>query len=371
MRRRRHGALAAPLVGLWGLLSLAGEAQAHLLPAQNATMNLVDNAAYFVVSVPLSALQGVDLDGDGQLSPAEIDSGRDAITRQFEARFRVTSDGVPGAGRLTWVLPPDDTAHESAYVVVLHREDFAVPPAHPVLATDLFGTGAGEAMLTLTATRSGATEVAVLTPGASSHEFFRGGGATFTRFVQLGWQHILGGLDHLLFLLTMVVASRGWRQWLAIATAFTVAHSVTLTLSVLGAVRLPPAVAEPAIAASIVVMALLNLRPMAPVRGGGWPGRLLLVFACGLLHGFGFASGIGLGALDRGNRLATLAGFNLGIELGQCLFLALTLLAVECWRQLAPQWPAPRLPRLASMLAAVAGGALLAERVYGLWVVAG
>lgn len=367
MSPRRLVAGARVVVGMGCQLFLAGAAQAHLLPAQNATMNIVDRAAYFVVSVPVSALHGVDLDGDGQLSPAEIDQRRDAISREFEARFRVSSDDAAGTNRLTWVLPPDDTAHESAYIVILHRVDFAAAPTHPLLTTDLFGSGNGEALLTMTATRAGTTEVAVITPAAASHVFFRSGGATFAAFMRLGLEHILGGFDHLLFLLTMVVAARGWRHSLAIVTTFTLAHSITLTLSLLGLIRLPPVVIEPAIAASIVAMALLNRRPVGRTAASAGHVRLLIVFACGLLHGLGFAAGVGLAALDRGNRLVTLAGFNLGIEAGQCAFLAAVLLSAWLWRRFKVPAGGPTVMRFASGFAATAGTVLLLARLYAAW----
>lgn len=329
-------------------------------------MNIVDRAAFFVVSVPVSALQGVDGDGNGVLSLAEIDRGRTQISTQFESRFRLSSDGRLGRSALTWVLPPDDTATESSYVVILQRLDFADVPRHPVLSTDLFGTGPGEATMTLTATHGKATEVAVLVPGDATYEFFRGRMATFLSFVRIGLQHILGGADHLLFLLTVVVAAAGWRYWLGVITAFTIAHSVTLTLSVLGIARLPAAVVEPGIAASIVALALLNLwRDDAPV-GAAPRMRIAAVFSCGLLHGFGFAAAIGLTALDAGNRLVTLAGFNLGIEIGQALFLGSVLLAAQALRRLVRARDVATLPRIASGLAAVAGTALLVARLYSL-----
>ncbi len=164
------------------------------------------------------------------------------------------------------------------------------------------------------ATRGAAAEAAVLSAGESTHVFFRGGLATFSHFLRVGVTHILGGFDHLLFLLTILVAA-GWRYWLATITSFTVAHSISLALAVLGIVRLPAAFVEPAIAASIVLVALGNLW-RRPQTTGIHPWRIAVVFACGLLHGVGFSSAVGAMPLDTGNRLATIAGFNLGIEAG-------------------------------------------------------
>ena len=170
-------------------------------------MNIVDKAAFFVVAVPASALQGVDADGNGKLSLAEIDQGRAQISAQFDARFHVSSDGRRGNAAFTWILSPDDAEPETPYVVIMHRVDFAGMPGHPVISTDLFGTGPGEATLTLTATRGGTAEVAVLTPGAATHEFFRGGGATVMERVRAGVAYLRGVFDHLLTRLYSLLAA--------------------------------------------------------------------------------------------------------------------------------------------------------------------
>src|SRR5262249_59469524 len=127
-------------------------------------------------------------------------------------------------------------------------------------------------------------------------------------FFRLGVEHILTGYDHLLFLAALLV--RGGRVWslLKIVTAFTVAHSLTLALAVLGALTVSPRLVEPAIAASIAYVALENVFRQAPSR------RWLVTFGFGLVHGLGFASGLGPLALPPWNLARPLAGFNLGCE---------------------------------------------------------
>ncbi|MEU6619757.1 HupE/UreJ family protein [Streptomyces litmocidini] len=138
------------------------------------------------------------------------------------------------------------------------------------------------------------------------------------RFVTLGLEHILGGADHVLFLVLLLLGAQGWRSVVRLATSFTVAHSVTLALAVLGWVDVPTEIVEPLIALSIVYVAVEN------VMRGESRHRVLVVFGFGLLHGLGFA-----GALDftddfGGRLLVSLLSFNAGIELGQ---LALVLAA--------------------------------------------
>lgn len=347
------------------LLMLASGAQAHLLPKQNATMNIVDNAAFFVVSVPVSALKGVDDDGNGKLTAQEIQKHDQSIKQQFADRFTVSNDGQAGTSALSWVMAPDGSGAqmEADYVVILHRANFPIPPENPVLTTDLFGTNPDEQQMTIKATLDGVSEVAILRPDVTVHQFFRGGWATFLDYIRIGGEHILMGADHLLFLLTIIIAGAGWRYWVSVVTSFTIAHTITLTVSALDIFRISPDIVEPAIAASIVLMALLNLsyrhRSNATI---GWA-RIGVIFACGLIHGFGFGSAIGEMTTDTGNLVATLAGFNIGIELGQFLFLGAFLLLVSAFRRFGNVKVADRLPQFASATAIIFGFILLVQRI--------
>lgn len=144
-----------------------------------------------------------------------------------------------------------------------------------------------------------------------------------TRFVVMGGGHLLEGLDHLLFLLCLVIPVRRVRPLVGIVTAFTVAHSITLGASALGfaptALWFPPLV-EMLIAASIVYMAIEN------AIGAKLEHRWLMAFGCGLIHGFGFSYALGESLQFAGAHLVlALAAFNVGIELAQ---IALLLLAV-------------------------------------------
>ncbi|MBI3886357.1 MAG: HupE/UreJ family protein [Opitutae bacterium] len=153
-----------------------------------------------------------------------------------------------------------------------------------------------------------------------------GGGAErpgFGTFFRLGVAHIWTGYDHLLFLFALLVAARGFKSVAVIIGCFTLAHSLTLGAATLGWVRVPPAVVEPLIAASIVFVGIENLfRRGAEPRGRGW-----LTFWFGLIHGFGFASVLqDLGVGSRGAGLAVpLFSFNLGVEAGQMVVAGLLL----------------------------------------------
>jgi hypothetical protein len=149
----------------------------------------------------------------------------------------------------------------------------------------------------------------------------------FRAYLRLGVEHILTGVDHLLFLLGLLVVCRRFRTVAGVVTCFTAAHSITLAVAALGLVTLPGRVVEPLIAATIVFVGVENL-----ARGDEPKGRWLLTFAFGLVHGLGFAAalqGIGLGA-NGTSIVGPLVAFNLGVELGQ-LAVAVPLLAL-LWR---------------------------------------
>jgi hypothetical protein len=137
--------------------------------------------------------------------------------------------------------------------------------------------------------------------------------ASALQFVALGVEHILGGLDHVLFVAALLIGARSLRQVLAVASTFTVAHSITLGLAAIGGIDIPGSVVEPLIALSIAYVAADN------VVGTGASGRIPVVFGFGLLHGLGFAGSLSF-TDDVGWQLITsLLTFNIGIELGQAL----------------------------------------------------
>ena len=190
----------------------------------------------------------------------------------------------------------------------------------------------------------------------------------FTDYLREGMHHIWGGLDHGLFLLALLLpavltrSASGWtprpglasiaRETVGLVTAFTLAHSLTLSLAVLGVLRLPPRWVESAIAASVLCAAWNNIRPFLP--GRTWA----LAFAFGLVHGFGFASALaGLG-LPRGSRALALFSFNLGVEIGQIAVVVPLLLALAPLRSF-PLYRSALLP----------GCSLLVAWLAALWLI--
>ena len=162
-----------------------------------------------------------------------------------------------------------------------------------------------------------------------------GGMAQFATYVADGVKHIAIGIDHILFLIALLLPAvllRNGGKWVPVAdirtafwsvlrivTAFTVAHSITLSLAVLEIMQLPSRFVESAIAASVLITALDNLWPFLPRK------RWLVAFAFGLLHGFGFASVLIDLKLPASALLLSLLGFNVGVEIGQLMLVAVLM----------------------------------------------
>jgi len=165
-------------------------------------------------------------------------------------------------------------------------------------------------------------------------------------YFQLGLEHILGGIDHVLFIAALVLLPATLSKLAALVTSFTVAHSITLSLSVLDVVTLPVSLTEPAIALSIVFVCLMTLYAVAGVRHStDWVKtlkeanrhRLMITFAFGLIHGFGFSyilREMGLGE----ERVGALLLFNLGVEAGQLLLIVALFPVLLLVQRLSKGW---------------------------------
>lgn len=160
-------------------------------------------------------------------------------------------------------------------------------------------------------------------------------------YVRLGIEHILSGTDHLLFVLGLMLLVRSWRTLLKTISAFTVAHSLTLALAVLGVVHVPPAPVEASIALSIVLVAAELARTpgehLTLARRLPWA----VAFVFGLLHGLGFAGALAQTGLPADQIVLALVAFNIGVELGQLAFVLAMLAPVTLFTRV--RWQPIRL----------------------------
>jgi hydrogenase/urease accessory protein HupE len=183
--------------------------------------------------------------------------------------------------------------------------------------------------------------------------------AVFGQYLVLGFTHILPkGLDHMLFVLGLFLLSTQLAPLLWQVTAFTLAHSITLALSVYGVIELSPAIVEPLIAASIVAVAVENL---LTARLHAW--RVFVVFGFGLLHGLGFAGVLTEIGLPREQFITALIAFNVGVEGGQLAVIVLAFLAVGYWFRHKP-WYRARVVLPLSGLIALTGTYWMVERIW-------
>lgn len=270
----------------------------------------------------LDQLLDLDADADGQLTWGEVRAAWPAVERTVRDGVRIEGCEFASAGRGL------ERRSDGAYAV-LHLRSDCVPAAAPTvrytLLRDVDPTHRG----LLRIERAGAAPLTRVLDPARPEDV---GGTPQPSFLGEGVHHIVTGYDHVSFLLCLLLPAvmrrerggdgrLGWRpveRWsaalwpvLGIVSAFTFAHSVTLALAAAKWVSLPASFIEPAIAATIVLAALDNLRPILP--GPRW----LVTFFFGLVHGFGFAGVLGEIELPRLEFAWALLQFNLGLELGQ------------------------------------------------------
>ena len=158
-------------------------------------------------------------------------------------------------------------------------------------------------------------------------------------YTLLGIEHIGFGIDHLLFVLALLIITNGTMRLLKTVTAFTVAHSITLALATLGFVHVPSKPVEATIALSIVFVALEIIRRREGREGIASRAPWIVAFTFGLLHGFGFAGALSEIGLPQNHIPAALFFFNVGVEIGQILFIAIVLAVIAAVRRVRVQVP--------------------------------
>ena len=284
--------------------------------------------------------------GDGE--------SRDRLLAAIRTKVTLAAQGgrcEPGGGSLA---PPSHAADSATLTV-----EFAC--AEPVrelrVRDDIFDVFGADHHTIARIDAPGATAQLALAPDTREARVSLapgGGGTGLGGFVWLGVMHILGGWDHLLFLLALLLHGGGLLAMAKIVTAFTLAHSVTLSLAVLDVVVLPERLVEAVIALSIAAVAAENLflRPTVTRR---W----IVSFCFGLVHGFGFSTALRELGLPADGVLAALVGFNVGVEVGQGLVVALALPALALLR--TTHWER-RMVRASSAAILRVGLVLLIER---------
>ncbi len=185
-------------------------------------------------------------------------------------------------------------------------------------------------------------------------------------YFAFGVEHILGGIDHLLFVLALLLLVKGVRRIVATVTAFTLAHSITLAGATLGWVHMPGPPIEATIALSIAFVAaeIIHSRRGRPGLTERYP--WIVAFTFGLLHGFGFAGALAETGLPQTAIPVALLMFNVGVEIGQLLFVAAVLMLAAVGRKVLSNPPAWAIPAAAYGVGSVAAFWTI-ERVASFW----
>jgi hydrogenase/urease accessory protein HupE len=330
MDARANGRRLALCVALAAMLSAPRAAAAHpapwsyvdffvngaVLDAQ-LTIHVFDIAHELGIREPLSLLE-----------PDTLARHSDAAVALLEKRLAVALNGDAAVG--VWERPAPSEQGDSVRVRVryeagrpierlaVHGRLFPYDTLHQTFV-NIYENGVLATQAVLDTGHPDSLYATGVDPGAWS---------VIRMFVPLGIHHILIGPDHLLFLIGLLLPGGAWRRLLVVVTAFTLAHSVTLSLAVLGWVQPSPRIIEPAIALSIVYVGIDNLL----VRGGR-DARAWIAFTFGLIHGFGFANVLKEMALPPAALLWSLASFNVGVEIGQVVVVGLVAAMLDTLRR--------------------------------------
>jgi hypothetical protein len=305
---------------------------------------------------------GIDTDNDGTITWGELRAHHREITAYALSNLKISTEGSSCATRATDHLV--DEHSDGAYEVMRFSVDCpAAPGVLNIKYTLLFDLDPQHRGL-LRLEEQSHTHTTVFSPDHQTWQLERASvalGRQFLDYFQTGVWHIWTGFDHVLFLcallLPAVLEHRGGR-WQAVATfrravievfgivtAFTVAHSVTLSLAVLGFITLPSRLIESTIAVSVIVAALNNIYPLIEKR------LWIVAFAFGLVHGLGFANVLTDLALPKPALAVSLVSFNLGVEAGQLAIVATFLPLAYALRR---SWLYPRVVLGAGSLCIVA-----------------
>ncbi len=363
-------AILAAVVAM-ALLAATSPAGAHAIGLSRGDYaqddGLVSATLTFARGDALVLAPALDVDGDGALSETEVAAGQQALRAGVAARIGVRSGGeacesasvgaslTQGDGLLVRATYRcrSITADASVALDALLDE---LPSGHRHMARRVAEDQQvvlfhGSSVLSLSAAKTPSQAVVAASTAPQTSR------AGALQLLRMGVEHILTGYDHLLFLLGLVLVAPRARSLLPVVTAFTVAHSLTLGVAVLGLWTPPSRIVEPLIALSIAYVGVENLFAGRVTTDKRWR----LTFFFGLIHGFGFAAVLRELALPRQAIPVALLSFNLGVETGQLAVLALLVPAVLLVRR--TRWLEGTRARIPSLGVAAVGAVWFVARI--------
>ncbi len=330
----------AVALGLWAAGASAHKPSDSYLTLTMPARGTVLDGQWDIALRDLDFALGLDANRDGAITWGELKAAKARISRYAFARLALEAIGRGDRNRCTTELTDllVDEHVDGHYAVLRFRADCGLRPVELAVRYQLLFEFDPTHRGLLDVVADGHQQAEVLSkdsPAVTLNLAAPGRWHQFRDFVAEGVWHILKGYDHILFLLTLLfpaVVRYGRRGWeareglreaavdvLKVVTGFTLAHSLTLSLAVLGLVHLPARWVESAIAVTVLLGSLNNLRPVVATR------RWVVAFAFGLIHGFGFASVLADLGLHGTNLVLALVGFNSGVEIGQLAVVAAVL----------------------------------------------
>lgn len=314
-------------------LGLLAPLQAHDLYRGESRIVIRGREVRETLTLNLLDFPDVDQNSDKVVSPEELDRSIERIYSILQQHYSLASNG-----------PPFRTERQHYEVLEKHvlklellrvfQQDVIALQVHSSLNQVMGRTY----VHLVTVVLNGKPQEGILDAGHGDAFFTSAGTSrlqTLWRFIWLGIQHIAIGYDHLAFLLGLLVATASLRSLIKVITSFTLAHSITLALATFDIVVLPTRFTESMIALSIVYVAAENLIRNRPIE------RYRITFLFGLVHGFGFSNVLREMQLPRGHLALSLFSFNLGVEIGQLVFVLLLFplindLITSGWTKLRP-----------------------------------
>ena len=348
------------LIFLWLTVAVAAPASAHPAPFSYVDVRLDGANVELTVAVhefDVAHDLGV-ADASRLLNASELARYGPALVELLKDRLQIWVGGQ----RLTGTWSPAVALADRQAIQLRVRYDAKGPPPSITIAARLIPYDPVHQTFVNVHEREAIVLQAILDRHREQITFYpgtrQGTWAVVKRFAASGVHHILIGPDHLLFLVGLLLLGGSLRRLVLVVSAFTVAHSITLSLAVLRFVTPPPWLVEPAIALSIVYVGADNLT----VRGGR-DVRAWIAFAFGLIHGFGFANV--LREMDLPARALgwSLLSFNLGVEIGQLAVVIVVASVLSAIRSKSPE-TGRRLALAGSVVVIAAGAFWFVQRVF-------
>lgn len=359
---------------------------AHLVESGQGTVSLGAGKAYIVMSLPMDAFMNRDDHSDRRITVDELRTHQSDFARQAKQGIRLSVKGQTAVWTgmvLTLAESKQGQSELADQLIAVGVADLDRKQGELTLALDLWRrpkthsaanaitevTRPAKEMLKVNISiieneKKVAEEVGFLSPEQPKIVFFAPAYRHIADFFHHGFDHIMGGADHIVFLVALLASGISVRRWVALLTAFTLAHGLTFGLASMAWVSVSANLAEPAIAASIVLVSAFHLlKTHINLR---W--ELAVVFCLGLVHGLGFASAMqneipGPLLLYSPYPIWSILGFNFGIEAGQCVVAALLYLAIRISRLIPFRNNDILLQKLAGIFAILIGIFWLVQRI--------